>query len=158
MKILSLRDYPDMAWDFIRYFQKQWATPDSRMVYEDCMLHCLNAPSPLPQWYLLKDGEKTAGCAGLITNDFISRGDLWPWLCALYVEPAYRGHAYGNLLISHAKQEARRLGYSHLYLCTDHVGYYEKYGFSYLGPGYHPWGETSRVYGISLDGESGGLL
>ncbi len=42
MKILSLRDHPDTVWDFICYFQKQWAVPDCRMEYEDCMFHCLN--------------------------------------------------------------------------------------------------------------------
>lgn len=142
-----------MAWDFIRYFQKQWATAVNGMVYEDCILHCLHSPSPLPQWYLLADEGKTVGCAGLITNDFISRVDLWPWLCALFIEPEYRGHAYGSQLIDYVKQEAFRLGYQNLYLCTEHIGFYEKYGFSYLGQGYHPWGENSRIYGIALQME-----
>ena len=33
-----------------------------------------------------------------------------------------------------------------VYLCTDPVDFYEKYGFTHIGTGYHPWGETSRIY------------
>lgn len=150
MTIFSVREHPELAGEAIAYFQARWATADSRAVYEDCIRHCLASPSPLPQWYLLRDGEKTVGGAGLIPNDFISRMDLWPWLCALYVDEPYRGHNLGGLLISRGKADAKALGYPALYLCTDHMGYYERYGFSHIGTGYHPWGESSRIYCVML--------
>lgn len=146
MNIISVREHPEWAERMIKYFQKHWASEESMMVYEDCITHCIDAAVRLPQWYVMVDGETIIGCAGLITNDFISRMDLYPWICALYVEEAYRGHAYGSLLLKRAKDDAAKAGYSHVYLCTDHVGYYEKYGFEYIGAGYHPWGETSRIY------------
>lgn len=150
LKLISVRERPEYALRAITYFQEKWATEASRAVYDDCIRRCLETQSPLPQWYLLLVGERIAGCAGLITNDFISRMDLWPWMCALYIEPDCRGHGYGARLMERAKADARRAGFSHLYLCTDHVGYYEKYGFAYLAQGYHPWGEESRIYGASL--------
>ena len=76
--------------------------------------------------------------------------DLYPWLCALYIEEDYCGHSYGSLLINHIKADSKQNGYSHFYLCTDHVGYYEHYGFEYLTQGYHPWGESSRIYQSKL--------
>lgn len=146
MTIISVRQQPHYAKEAIEYFKKHWATENSEKVYEDCIENCLQATSPLPQWYLLCDGQTIIGCAGLITNDFISRMDLYPWLCALYVEPEYRGRSRGSLLIDHIKADTKENGFSHLYLCTDHVGYYEQYGFDYIGQGYHPWGESSRIY------------
>lgn len=146
MNILSLRQCPELLETFIAWFQDKWASENSRMVYRDCMERCLNSGAPLPQWYLVMDGEQIVGGAGLIANDFISRQDLWPWLCALYIEKERRGHGYGGLLMDRAKADAAALGFSRLYLCTDHVGYYEKYGFSHIGTGYHPWGESSRIY------------
>lgn len=146
MQILSVRENNDIAEDALKYIQGIWASNQSLPVYRDCILHSLDSESPLPQWYLLYDENRIIGCCGLITNDFISRMDLWPWLCALYVEKTHRGHGYGALLINRVIKDTNQLGFQNLYLCTDHVGYYERYGFEYLAQGFHPWGESSRIY------------
>ena len=64
MEILSVREHPARAREFISFFQKHWASEKSMMVYEDCILSCLDSPSPLPQWYLLTDGDAIVGGAG----------------------------------------------------------------------------------------------
>lgn len=150
MHVVSVKENPGFKDLAIKYFQSKWANEDSNMVYEDCITHCIDAVAPLPQWYLLMNGDKIIGCAGLITNDFISRMDLYPWVCALFIEKEYRGNEYGALLLENAKEDAKLGGFNNLYLCSDHVGYYEKYGFSKIGMGYHPWGESSNIFQITL--------
>jgi len=135
---------------FLDFFRKHWGHPE---LYRDCMTAALDSSSPLPQWYLaVMPGGEIAGGAGLITNDFISRMDLTPWLCALHVEEKFRGNGLGGELIRHAAKCAEQTGYRNIFCCTDHVGYYERYGFEYVGIGYHPWNETSRIYRKSLAG------
>lgn len=150
MKIISVKENPEFMNQAIKYFQSKWANEKSMMLYEDSITHCTDLSNSLPQWYLLKKGEKVIGCSGLITNDFISRMDLYPWICALYIEEEYRGNDYGAILLEKAKKAAKNGGFNNLYLATHHIGYYEKYGFEYLGVGYHPWGETSRIYKITI--------
>lgn len=146
IELFSVREHPELADDMIAFFQRHWATKDSMKVYENCIRSCLETDSPLPQWYVLMLNGKIVAGAGLITNDFISRMDLWPWLAALYVEEECRGCSLGRELIRYALDDAARLGFDKLYLCTDHIGYYEKYGFEAIAEGYHPWGERSRIY------------
>ena len=149
MKIISIRENPEYKDEAIAYFQKSWPSVWP-IIYEDCINHCINARDSLPQWYLLKTDDEIIGGAGLITNDFISRGDLYPWICAVFIEEQHRGNAYGSLLLEKAKEDTKKAGYKYLYLSTQHIGFYEKYGFNYVGQGYHPWGEESRIYEIRV--------
>ena len=91
IELFSVREHPELADDMIAFFQRHWATKESMKVYENCIRSCLETDSPLPQWYVLMLNGKIVAGAGLITNDFISRMDLWPWLAALYVEEECRG-------------------------------------------------------------------
>ena len=130
MKIVSVREHPEFADAAISYISACWPEVPP-VLYEDCIRHAVGAAGPLPQWYLLMSGGE-------------------PWACALYVEERLRGHAYGRLLLDRAAEDARRAGFGKLYLSTDHAGLYEKWGFRYLGQGYHPWGAESRIYERTL--------
>ncbi len=143
MEIRSLREHPEELESFIAFFARHWG---NEPLYRQCMSACLETDSPLPQWYRMTGGDADVGGVGLITNDFNARMDRMPWICALYVEEPFRGKELGGVLLNHARKEAGRLGFRHVYLTTDHRNYYEKYSFRYEGPLHDPFGSVSRMY------------
>lgn len=110
MKIISVREQPEYKDQIIAFLQKSWSQV-SPEIYRDCLEHCIDATSPLPQWYVLEADGQFIGCAGLITNDFISRMDLYPWLAALFIDEQFRGNSYAQLLVEKAKEDATDAGF-----------------------------------------------
>ena len=60
------------------------------------------------------------------------RKDLTPNVCAVYTEKEYRCKGIAGRLLCMAVEDLRANGISPVYLLTDHVGFYEHYGCSYV--------------------------
>lgn len=147
IRVTSLREQPELLPTMITFFQAHWGTPESNPVYADCLAHSVHPHTALPQWYLaLTPNHQAVGGAGLIPNDFISRMDLFPWLCALFVLPEFRRQGVAQQLIHRASQDAQQAGFDHLYAATDLTDFYERQEFHYIGDGYQPWGDQLRIY------------
>ena len=149
-RIISIREYPAYLDRAVDYFSSKWGV--DRKIYETSILDGITTENPLPRWYLMLKGDEIIGSYGLIENDFMVRKDLMPWLCALYVEESERGKSLGLGLLTHGQQEAAKLGFPKIYLCTDHTGYYEKYGWQFFGMEASEWGGDTRVYEIESEG------
>ena len=95
--------------------------------------------------YLLTDGDKLVSFVSLAERDCIDV-TYTPWIGFVHTAPEYRGHRYVGKLIDHACAVAGEHGTARVYICTDHVGLYEKYGFTYLENRVDHFGGESRVY------------
>ncbi|MNI91159.1 hypothetical protein D3C73_1487790 [compost metagenome] len=58
MRIISVRQEPAFKDIAIAYFQSKWASEDSMMLYQDAITRCIGAENPLPQWFLLMEGDE----------------------------------------------------------------------------------------------------
>ena len=140
----NLRERPELANAAAEWFHAKWGVPAE--IYLACMLSYLNRETEYG-WYLCLDGERIVAGLGVIANDFHDRKDLSPNVCAVYTEEACRGRGIAGRLLNLAVEDLRSKGISPVYLVTNHVGFYERYGWEYLcmvqGDG-EP--EKSRMY------------
>lgn len=95
--------------------------------------------------YLAYCGEKVAGCIGLLRMD----GENCE-MKRLYVRPEYRGCGLGGMLVKRILEDAREIGYRHIYLdtlpfLTNAIAMYRKYGF-YEIPRYNDSPMAEAVY------------
>ena len=95
--------------------------------------------------YLLTEGDDLVSFLTLAERDCVDV-PYGPWIGFVHTAPEYRGHRHVGKLIDHACAVAREQGMQRVYLCTDHVGLYEKYGFTYLENRVSVYGEDSRIY------------
>lgn len=134
----------------IDYIHTQWGTAQNYPYYVDAISHSDATATSIPQFYVLLCDQTIIGCYGLIINDFISRHDIYPWLCSLYIEPDYRGNRLSDMIFIHAREIVGSLGYEKLYLTTDHDGFYEKFGWQRMEDGYGINGDSCRIYYLSI--------
>lgn len=101
---------------------------------------------------LLTEGDALISFATYAERDCIDDPALTPWVGFVYTYPEYRGQRRMGELMEHIAAVAHRDGHAVLYVCTDHVGLYEKYGFTYLEDRRSIYGEMSRVLKRELGG------
>ena len=102
--------------------------------------------------YLLMDGENLVAFGTLTGQDAIRDESLTPWIGFVFTQPEYRGHRYSERLLSYCEEEAVKRGYSKVYIATDHIGLYEKFGYTYMENRMDYWGDDTRILFKELGG------
>ena len=126
---ITLRECPELRDRAAAWFHEKWGVPTE--AYLDCMNAYLNRETEYG-WYLCLSGERIVGGLGVIGNDFHDRKDLAPNVCAVYTEEDCRGRGIAGKLLDMVVEDMRSRGVSPLYLVSDHIGFYERYGWEFF--------------------------
>lgn len=81
---------------------------------------------------LLLDDDVLIGFISIFPTDGKERQDLTPWYATMYVKSEYRGRGYSKLLNDAILKEAKQRGFDRIYLKSELVNYYEKFGAKYM--------------------------
>ena len=66
--------------------------------------------------------------------------------CAVYVEKEYRCRGIAGKLLAFLCEDMRSFGLKTLYLVTEHTGFYERYGWEFMGMVKSEDGGDLRMY------------
>lgn len=126
---ITLRQQPTLKDMAAHWFHSKWGVP--KEAYLECMEAYLSGETEYG-WFLCLDGERIVGGLGVIENDFHDRKDLAPNICAVYTEEDYRCQGIAGKLLDMAVEDLREKDITPVYLITDHVGFYERYGWEFF--------------------------
>lgn len=81
---------------------------------------------------ILLNNNELVGFISIFPTDEKERKNLSPWYATMYVKKEYRGKGYSKILNDAILKEARKKKIKKLYLKTELINYYEKYGAKYI--------------------------
>jgi GNAT superfamily N-acetyltransferase len=144
IEIISLNDFPSYMDEIITYVDKNWNAVVK--AFTDVVNQCFTKKSYLPQCYIMVRDEKIIGFYQLVEQELLVRKDLSPWITCIFIDEKERGKRLSARLLKHGRSIAGNLGYEKVYLTTDHIQFYEKFGFREIGLSNFIWGRPSKIY------------
>lgn len=92
------------------------------------------------------DKENICGYCVVSKEDCIPNVPYTPYIGYVFVDEAYRGKRLSQKMIEAAMDYLKSVGFEEVYLTSDHVGLYEKYGFEVIDKKMAFWGEEEKIY------------
>jgi N-acetylglutamate synthase and related acetyltransferases len=147
MEITYLADRPEMISTCASWAYSQWGCQSDGSLERSVARFTAGANrDKLPVTVVAIDHCRPAGMASLWLADYDERPELSPWLASLFVHPFHRNRHIAEALIRRVELEARRFGYTDLFLVTEEAkNLYAKYGWEELEPVRTHYGSASLM-------------
>lgn len=138
MHIYNIKDKPKYIKEVAMLTQKEWR--DKNLSEDECRIRVntkINKiysllDNPYYCKLILLDDDLLVGFISIFMSDGDERLDLKPWYATMFVKEEFRGNGYSKILNNAIINEAKKRGFSKLYLKSDLVNYYEKFGAKYI--------------------------
>ena len=100
---------------------------------------------------LLTEGDELISFCAYAQKDDIQPTELTPWVGFVYTFSEHRGHRYAGKLFEEIERIAKESGIPEVYISTNHIGLYEKYGCEFKTVMNDMDGAPSRIYVKKID-------
>jgi GNAT superfamily N-acetyltransferase len=144
ISIVSLKDLPHYRQALTDYVNNNWKGVLDP--FTDVLSELFSAKKELPKCYMMLKDDNIIGFYQLVEQELLIRKDLSPWITCVFIDKQERGQRLSSKLLEHGRTVAGKLGYEKVYLTTDHIQFYEKFGFREIGLSKFVTGRPSKIY------------
>ena len=133
MKIINITNNTKYLKEYIALCYLEWSEKEKEIKeYIDYKLRKLKIENNIILILGLVDHNKLVGFISLLKKDGDCEVKLTPWYATMYVKKEYRGRGYSRILNDALLEKSKRLGYTKVYLKSNLINYYEKFGAIYI--------------------------
>lgn len=133
MKIINITNNTKYLKKYIALCYLEWSEKEKELTeYIDYKLRKLKIENNIILILGLVDHNKLVGFISLLKKDGDCEVKLTPWYATMYVKKEYRGRGYSRILNDALLEKSKRLGYTKVYLKSNLINYYEKFGAIYI--------------------------
>ena len=133
MKIINITNNTKYLKKYIALCYLEWSEKEKKLTeYIDYKLRKLKIENNIILILGLVDHNKLVGFISLLKKDGDCEVKLTPWYATMYVKKEYRGRDYSRILNDALLEKSKRLGYTKVYLKSNLINYYEKFGAIYI--------------------------
>jgi GNAT superfamily N-acetyltransferase len=100
---------------------------------------------------LLVDNDVLISFCTYAEQDDVYNVDLTPWIGFVYTFPEYRKNHYSGRLLEYSYNLAKIDGFTKIYISTNEIGLYEKYGYTLYAMMKDKNNADTRVYSIEVN-------
>lgn len=133
MKIINIKNNTKYLKEYITLCYLEWSEKEKELTeYIDYKLRKLKIENNIILILGLVDYNKLVGFISLLKKDGDCEVKLTPWYATMYVKKEYRGRGYSRILNDALLEKSKKLGYTKVYLKSNLINYYEKFGAIYI--------------------------
>ena len=138
LHVYNIKDKPEYIEEVAVLTQREWGdknlSEDEFRIRVNKKIHKIYSLLDNPYYckLILLHNDVLVGFISIFEYDGNERLDLKPWYATMFVKEEFRGNGYSRILNDAILDEARRRGFSRLYLKSDLINYYEKFGAKYI--------------------------
>ena len=100
--------------------------------------------------FIAIDDNKIAGYCTFEKKDCIPEVEYTPYISCIFVGEEYRGKRLSEKMILYVMDYAKKLNIMEIYIVSDHINLYEKYGFKKIDEKMAHWGKMQSIFKMTL--------
>lgn len=133
MKIINIKNNTKYLKEYITLCYLEWSEKEKKLTeYIDYKLRKLKIENNIILILGLVNHNELVGFISLLKKDGDCEVKLTPWYATMYVKKEYRGRGYSRILNDALLEKSKKLGYTKVYLKSNLINYYEKFGAIYI--------------------------